>query len=49
MATAYEPAQVEQRLYQWWEANGFFQPSGASADGTREPFTVIMPPPNVTG
>ncbi|MEZ4553757.1 MAG: valine--tRNA ligase [Dehalococcoidia bacterium] len=49
MATAYEPAQVEQRLYEWWEANGFFQPSGPSEDGTRQPFTVIMPPPNVTG
>ncbi|MGE0227966.1 MAG: valine--tRNA ligase [Dehalococcoidia bacterium] len=49
MATAYEPARVEQRLYEWWEANGFFQPSGPSEDGTRQPFTVIMPPPNVTG
>ncbi|MFN8585321.1 MAG: valine--tRNA ligase [Dehalococcoidia bacterium] len=49
MATAYEPAQVEQRLYEWWEANGFFQPSGPGPDGKRQPFTVIMPPPNVTG
>lgn len=49
MATAYEPAQVEQRLYEWWEANGFFQPSGPGPDGARPPFTVIMPPPNVTG
>ena len=44
MAPAYDPAQVEQRLYEWWERNGFFQPSG---QGT--PFTIIMPPPNVTG
>nr|HRC62765.1 valine--tRNA ligase [Dehalococcoidia bacterium] len=49
MATAYEPAQVEQRLYEWWEANGFFQPSGPGPDGKRPPFTIIMPPPNVTG
>ena len=44
MAAAYDPSQVEQRLYQWWEESGFFRPSG---DG--EPFTIIMPPPNLTG
>ena len=44
MAPAYDPAQVEERLYDWWEEQGFFQPSGVGA-----PFTIIMPPPNVTG
>ncbi|MQA01090.1 MAG: valine--tRNA ligase [Dehalococcoidia bacterium] len=44
MAPAYEPAEVEQALYEWWERNGFFKPSGAG-----EPFTIIMPPPNLTG
>ena len=44
MATAYEPASVEEALYQWWEAQGYFQPSGSG-----KPFTIIMPPPNVTG
>jgi valyl-tRNA synthetase len=44
MATAYDPAAVEQPLYEWWEARGFFRPSGHGA-----PFTIIMPPPNVTG
>lgn len=44
MATAYEPASVEEALYQWWESSGYFQPSGSG-----KPFTVIMPPPNVTG
>ncbi len=44
MAPAYEPAQVEEGLYAWWEAQGYFAPSGR---GT--PFTIIMPPPNVTG
>jgi valyl-tRNA synthetase len=44
MATAYEPASVEEALYTWWEAHGYFQPSGSG-----KPFTIIMPPPNVTG
>ncbi|HEU4323709.1 MAG TPA: valine--tRNA ligase [Roseiflexaceae bacterium] len=46
MAKAYEPQQVEQRLYEWWEACGFFTPS---IDPDRQPFVVSMPPPNVTG
>src|SRR3989442_9602408 len=44
MAPAYEPGQVEERLYAWWESQGFFRPSGVG-----RPFTIIMPPPNVTG
>jgi valyl-tRNA synthetase len=46
MAKAYEPQQVEQRLYEWWEACGFFTPSDEPG---RPPFVVSMPPPNVTG
>ena len=45
MAPAYEPSDVEEPLYGWWEEQGFFQPSGV---GERT-FTIIMPPPNVTG
>jgi valyl-tRNA synthetase len=44
MATAYDPSAVEQQLYAWWEEQGFFRPSGEG-----EPFTIIMPPPNLTG
>ena len=44
MASAYDPSQVEQRIYAWWEEQGFFRPSGEG-----EPFTIIMPPPNLTG
>ena len=44
MAPAYDPSQVEQRTYRWWEEQGFFRPAGGS-----EPFTIIMPPPNLTG
>ena len=44
MASAYDPSQVEERIYAWWEEHGFFHPSGQG-----EPFTIIMPPPNLTG
>jgi len=44
MAPAYDPSAVEQDLYAWWEESGFFRPSGEG-----EPFTIIMPPPNLTG
>ncbi|PZC48176.1 MAG: valyl-tRNA synthetase [Chloroflexi bacterium] len=43
---AYEPNTVEQRLYQNWEERGYFTPS---PDPDKEPFVIIMPPPNVTG
>ncbi|MEE8519039.1 MAG: class I tRNA ligase family protein, partial [Dehalococcoidia bacterium] len=43
---AYDASQVEQRLYEWWESSGFFKPT---MDPAKKPFTIIMPPPNVTG
>jgi len=46
MAKAYEAQQVEQKLYDWWESCGFFKPNDNS---NRKPFTLSMPPPNVTG
>ena len=42
----YEPQQVEDRIYKMWEENGYFKPQG-KADA--KPFTIVMPPPNVTG
>ncbi|MSQ29401.1 MAG: valine--tRNA ligase [Dehalococcoidia bacterium] len=45
MASAYDPQVVEQPLYEWWETNGYFRPSKPGA----KPFTIIMPPPNLTG
>ncbi len=45
---AYEPQTVEQRLYQWWESEGYFRPR-PSKDPNRRPFVISMPPPNVTG
>ncbi len=43
---AYDPSQVENRLYEWWERSGYFR---ATPDPDKKPFTIIMPPPNVTG
>ena len=42
----YEPQQVENRIYEMWENSGFFRP--AKKEGAK-PFTIVMPPPNVTG
>ncbi|WP_418790757.1 valine--tRNA ligase [Phosphitispora sp. TUW77] len=44
--TTYDPQQVEKRLYEFWEKNGFFH---AEVEKDRKPFTIVMPPPNVTG
>ncbi len=46
MATQYAPSEVEQRLYEWWEQSGYFQPA---KDSDQECFVISMPPPNVTG
>jgi valyl-tRNA synthetase len=46
LSKAYEPADVEERLYAWWESSGYFQ---ASPNPDKKPFTIVMPPPNVTG
>jgi valyl-tRNA synthetase len=43
---AYEPREVEEKLYRWWEDSGFFRPE---IDPDREPFVIAIPPPNVTG
>ena len=42
----FEQGDVEERLYAWWEENGCFKPDDKA---TGEPFTIAMPPPNVTG
>ena len=43
---AYDPKAVEQRIYDLWLEGGYFTPE---IDRSREPFVIIMPPPNVTG
>jgi len=42
----YEPQQVENEIYKMWESNGYFRPSN---NKEAKPFTIVMPPPNVTG
>ena len=46
LSKVYEPQQVESRIYDMWEKSGWFQ--GKKREG-RKPFTIVMPPPNVTG
>ena len=45
LATKYSPEQVERRWYEYWEQHELFS---SKPDG-REPYTVVIPPPNVTG
>jgi valyl-tRNA synthetase len=42
----YNPQDVEARTYKWWESSGFFKSQDRS---TKPPYSVILPPPNVTG
>ena len=42
----YEPQQVENEIYEMWENGGYFRPGN---DRSKKPFTIVMPPPNVTG
>ena len=42
----YEPQEVEARIYRAWEENGCFK---GHRDPKKKPFTIVMPPPNVTG
>ena len=46
MSRAYEPAAVERRIYQNWMDKGYFH---ANRESSHRPYTIIMPPPNVTG
>src|SRR5690348_14973492 len=44
----YDPKETEQDLYQTWLESGYFTPENLPGERT-EPFTIMMPPPNVTG
>lgn len=41
----FDPAEIEQRWYSYWESNGLFRPERSGA----QPWTIVNPPPNVTG
>ncbi len=42
----YDPSTSEEKIYSQWEENGCFKPSG---DKSKDPYTIVIPPPNVTG
>ncbi len=46
LAKNYNPAEAEDRIYNNWVEKGYFKPSD---DKTKKPFTIVIPPPNVTG
>ena len=43
---SYDPAELEARIYDWWDQRGFFH---AEPDDPGEPYAIVIPPPNVTG
>ena len=46
LAKAYNPGEFEDRIYRFWEESGFFH---AEIDQNKKPYTIMMPPPNITG
>ncbi|HZK44158.1 MAG TPA: valine--tRNA ligase [Syntrophomonadaceae bacterium] len=46
LPSVYEPQTVEGKWYEHWNSNGYFAPSD---DYTKKPFSIVMPPPNITG
>ena len=46
LSKTYDPKEFEDKLYQFWNENGYFTPK---IDKTKKPYTIMMPPPNVTG
>lgn len=46
LSKTYQPKEFEKRIYEMWEEGGYFKPKN---DATRETFTVVLPPPNITG
>ncbi|MFA5449599.1 MAG: valine--tRNA ligase [Clostridia bacterium] len=46
LSKTYEPQTFEDSIYNKWESSGFFTPE---IDKTKRPFTIVMPPPNITG
>jgi len=53
LAKTYDFHATEQRIYDWWEKNGYFKPNNdpnlPGHDPSRKPFVISIPPPNVTG
>ena len=46
LAKAYEPHEVEERIYEFWMNGRYFH---AEVDSKKKPYTIVIPPPNITG
>ena len=46
MPTKYEPQSIEAGRYEWWLKGKYFE---AQPESGKEPYTIVIPPPNVTG
>ena len=46
LAKVYDPREAESRIYAEWQKNGYFH---TAVDRTKKPYTIVMPPPNITG
>ncbi len=46
LPTVYDPKSTESEIYKFWEENEFFK---ANADSDKKPYSIVIPPPNVTG
>ena len=46
LSKTYDPASIEKRIYENWEQKGYFK---ASPNPKKKPYTIVMPPPNITG
>ena len=46
LETRFDPNKIEERIYDNWEKKGYFKPK---IDKSKKPFTIVIPPPNVTG
>lgn len=49
LASRYDPKEAETRWYPYWEQSGYFQADPATGPELRKPYTIVIPPPNVTG
>ncbi|NLZ83842.1 MAG: class I tRNA ligase family protein, partial [Clostridiales bacterium] len=46
LAKTYDPKDIEDKRYQEWIDNNYFH---VEVDKSKKPFTIVMPPPNITG
>ena len=46
LAKSYNPKEVEDKIYDFWMEGGYFR---AEVDRSKKPYTIVMPPPNITG